>query len=130
MAFILYDSFIYYFYKIAAYYLLHKHSLLLVLIISNHFIYLMWRTQYDDSVLTWSPQGKIMQIDYAMEAVKQGSVSIGLRSTNSAVLIGLKRSPHPLAGHQEKVFKVDSHLGIALSGITADGSTLLIRVLV
>jgi 20S proteasome subunit alpha 6 len=45
----------------------------------------MWRNQYDQDCLTWSPEGRIHQIDYAMEAVKQGSISIALRSKTHAV---------------------------------------------
>ena len=35
--------------------------------------------QYDTDVVTWSPQGRIHQIEYAMEAVKQGSAAVGLK---------------------------------------------------
>ena len=35
--------------------------------------------QYDTDVTTWSPQGRIFQIEYAMEAVKQGSAAVGLK---------------------------------------------------
>ena len=37
----------------------------------------MFRNQYDSSTTTWSPQGRIHQIEYAMEAVKQGSATVG-----------------------------------------------------
>lgn len=36
-------------------------------------------SQYDQDVVTWSPQGRIHQIEYAMEAVKQGSAAVGLK---------------------------------------------------
>jgi Proteasome subunit A N-terminal signature len=39
-------------------------------------------TQYDTDVVTWSPQGRIFQIEYAMEAVKQGSAAVGLKVSN------------------------------------------------
>ncbi len=85
----------------------------------------MWRNLYDQSCSTWSPQGRIFQIDYAMEAVKQGSVSIGLRSNTHVVLVGLKRSPHEMAGYQEKVFKVDEHVGLTMSGLIVDGRLIV-----
>ncbi len=50
----------------------------------------MFRNQYDSSTTTWSPQGRIHQIEYAMEAVKQGSATVGVKSKTHAVLVALK----------------------------------------
>ena len=50
----------------------------------------MFRNQYDSSTTTWSPQGRIHQIEYAMEAVKQGSATVGIKSKTHAVLVALK----------------------------------------
>jgi len=50
----------------------------------------MFRNQYDSSAATWSPQGRIHQIEYAMEAVKQGSAAVGVKSKTHAVLVALK----------------------------------------
>ena len=63
----------------------------------------MNRNQYDGDITTWSPQGRIYQVEYAMEAVKQGSTCVGLKSNSCAVLATLKRSPGDLAGYQKKV---------------------------
>lgn len=84
----------------------------------------MFRNQYDTDVTVWSPQGHLHQIDYAMEAVKQGSACLGLTSSKFAVLCGIKRQSLELAEHQKKVFKIDDHMGIAISGLTADARTL------
>lgn len=84
----------------------------------------MFRNQYDTDVTVWSPQGHLHQIDYAMEAVKQGSACLGLTSQKLVVLCGIKRQNVDLAEHQKKVFKIDDHLGIAVAGLTADGRTL------
>ena len=81
--------------------------------------------QYDTDVTTWSPQGRLFQVEYAMEAVKQGSACVGLTSATHAVLAAIKRAPSELASHQQKVFKVDEHMGIAISGLTSDGRSLL-----
>lgn len=59
-----------------------------------------------------------------MEAVKQGSCAIGLKSDTHVILATLKRSESELASYQRKVFKVDDHMGIAISGLTADGRVL------
>jgi len=62
----------------------------------------MFRNQYDNDISTWSPQGRIHQIEYALEAVKQGSAAVGLRSKDYAVLLTLKRSSGELASYQKK----------------------------
>merc|ERR1719152_587806 len=61
-----------------------------------------------------------------MEAVTQGSACVGVRSKTHAVLVGLRRAPDDsLAKHQEKLFAVDRHMGIVISGLTADARALL-----
>ena len=40
----------------------------------------MLKGLYDLDSVTWSPQGKLFQVEYAMEAVKQGSICLGLKS--------------------------------------------------
>lgn len=80
--------------------------------------------QYDTDPTTWSPQGRLFQVEYAMEAVKQGSAVVGARSKTHAVLAALRRSPAELAKHLEKVYAIDDHMGIAISGLTADARSL------
>ncbi|KAF5837896.1 nucleophile aminohydrolase [Dunaliella salina] len=84
----------------------------------------MFRNQYDTDVTTWSPQGRLFQVEYAMEAVKQGNCAVGLRSDTHAVLATVKRSESELSSYQRKVFKIDDHMGIAIAGLTADGRVL------
>ncbi len=45
----------------------------------------MLKQLYDTDCVTWSPQGKLFQVDYAMEAVKQGSICLGLKSKDHVV---------------------------------------------
>lgn len=66
----------------------------------------------------------MFQVEYAMEAVKQGAPCVGATSKKFAVLAALKRSPSELARHQEKVFTIDDHCGICISGLTADARSL------
>ncbi|KAI9297518.1 hypothetical protein K502DRAFT_336929 [Neoconidiobolus thromboides FSU 785] len=84
----------------------------------------MFRNQYDNDVTVWSPQGRLHQIEYAMEAVKQGSAVVGIRSKSSAVLVALKRSPHDLASYQKKIILIDDHMAIAIAGLTSDARVL------
>jgi 20S proteasome subunit alpha 6 len=84
----------------------------------------MNRSNYDGDVATWSPQGKLFQVEYAREAVKQGSVALGLSSKTHVILAGLKRSHNELSSHQEKIFEIDSNMGIAIAGLTSDARSL------
>ena len=84
----------------------------------------MFRNQYDTDVTTWSPAGRLHQVEYAMEAVKQGSAAIGLRSRTHVVLATVNKASSELSAHQKKLFKIDNHIGIAMAGLTADGRVL------
>ncbi|CAA7408349.1 unnamed protein product [Spirodela intermedia] len=84
----------------------------------------MFRNQYDTDVTTWSPAGRLFQVEYAMEAVKQGSAAVGLRSRTHVVLATVNKAASDLSSHQRKVFKIDDHVGVAIAGLTADGRVL------
>jgi len=84
----------------------------------------MFRNQYDTDCITWSPAGRIHQIEYAMEAVKQGSAAIGLRSDSYALVATLKRSSSELSSYQKKIFKIDDNIGIGIAGLVADARVL------
>ncbi|XP_046430135.1 proteasome subunit alpha type-1 [Neodiprion pinetum] len=84
----------------------------------------MFRNQYDSDVTVWSPQGRLHQVEYAMEAVKQGSATVGLKNRTHAVLIALKRASSELSAYQEKIIPIDNHMGITLAGLTADARML------
>ena len=82
----------------------------------------MQKSLYDQDTLTWSPQGRLYQVEYATEAVNQGNLLIGARSDNHVVLIGFKTAPNEkLSYFPEKLFKVSNHIGIGIAGLTPDG---------
>ncbi|GFZ45903.1 proteasome endopeptidase complex [Saitozyma sp. JCM 24511] len=78
----------------------------------------MFRNSYDSDNTTFSPQGKLHQVEYALEAVKQGSAAIGLRSKTHA------RSTGELATYQKKLIRIDDHVGVAIAGLTSDARVL------
>ncbi|RAO72146.1 uncharacterized protein BHQ10_008158 [Talaromyces amestolkiae] len=84
----------------------------------------MFRNNYDNDSVTFSPQGRIFQVEYAQEAVKQGSVVVGLVSKTHAVLVGLKRNAEELSSYQKKVIEIDTHMGIAIAGLSSDARVL------
>jgi len=84
----------------------------------------MFRNQYDSDVTIWSPQGRLHQVEYAMEAVKQGSATVGVKSNTHAVLVALKRASSELSSHQKKILPIDDHVGVSIAGLTADARTI------
>jgi len=85
----------------------------------------MHRNQYDTDVTVWSPEGRLYQVEYAMQAVTNGSACVGLRSNTTVVLAGLKRQESKFSSHVEKIFKIDSHVGMGIAGLNADSRPLL-----
>jgi 20S proteasome subunit alpha 6 len=75
-------------------------------------------------VTVWSPQGRLHQVEYAMEAVKLGSATVGLKNKDFAILIALKRASSELSAHQKKILEIDDYVGMSIAGITADARIL------
>lgn len=63
-------------------------------------------------------------MEYALEAIKQGSAVVGLVSKTHAVVVALKRNAEELGSYQKKIIKVDNHLGVALAGLAPDARVL------
>jgi len=87
------------------------------------------RSEYDRSVNSFSPEGRIFQVEYAIEAIKLGSTVIGICTSEGVVLVVEKRITSPLMEPAtiEKIAEVDKHIGLASSGLTADSKTLIDR---
>lgn len=85
------------------------------------------RGEYDRGVNTFSPEGRLFQVEYALEAVKLGSTAIGIRTNEGVVLAVEKRITSPLveASSMEKIFEIDHHMGCAMSGLVSDARTLV-----
>ena len=82
---------------------------------------------YDRGINTFSPEGRLFQVEYALEAVKLGSTAVGICTSQGVVLAVEKRLPSPLvvAGSIEKILRVDNHIGCAMSGLSSDARTLV-----
>ncbi|KAK7539891.1 nucleophile aminohydrolase [Phyllosticta citribraziliensis] len=84
----------------------------------------MFRNNYDNDSVTFSPQGRIFQVEYAQEAVKQGSCVVGVVSKTHVVLAAIKRNAEELSSYQKKIIPIDSHYGVALAGLASDARVL------
>ncbi|SNX87900.1 probable PUP2 - 20S proteasome subunit (alpha5) [Melanopsichium pennsylvanicum] len=85
------------------------------------------RSEYDRGVNTFSPEGRLFQVEYALEAIKLGSATVGIATTEGVVLGVEKRVQSKLleSSSIEKIMEVDQHLGAAMSGLTADARTMI-----
>ncbi|KAG8038709.1 hypothetical protein G9C98_000264 [Cotesia typhae] len=87
------------------------------------------RSEYDRGVNTFSPEGRLFQVEYAIEAIKLGSTVIGISTSEGVVLAAERRITSPLMEPTtiEKIVEVDKHIGCAGSGLMADSRTMIDR---
>jgi|UniRef100_A0A7S4C8L4 20S proteasome subunit alpha 7 len=80
-------------------------------------------TGYDLDADTFSPDGRIFQVEYATKAVDNTGTAIGLCCTDG-VVIGIEKllvSKMLVPGSNRRSFAVDTHTGIGVAGLSADG---------
>ena len=84
-------------------------------------------TDADRGVNTFSPEGRLFQVEYALEAIKLGSTTVGIATKEGVVLGVEKRVQSPLleTSSIEKIMEIDTHVGAAMSGLTADARTMI-----
>lgn len=85
------------------------------------------RSEYDRGVNTFSPEGRLFQVEYALEAIKLGSTVIGVRTAEGVFLAVEKRITSPLLipDSIEKIYEIDTHIGCAVSGLGPDARTMI-----
>ena len=82
---------------------------------------------YDRAITVFSPDGRLFQVEYAREAVKRGTTTVGLKFKDGVALIVDKRIASRLMEPKsiEKIFQIDGHIGCATSGLVADARVLV-----
>ncbi|MFC6941932.1 archaeal proteasome endopeptidase complex subunit alpha [Salinirubellus sp. GCM10025818] len=82
---------------------------------------------YDRGSTIFSPDGRLYQVEYAREAVKRGSPTVGVRTPEGIALAaaGRTRSSLQVPESVEKIHEADAHVGIATAGHAADGRRLV-----
>lgn len=81
---------------------------------------------YDRAITVFSPDGRLFQVEYAMELVNRGATILGIRCSEGVVL-GAEENVEPLeeAEYSWKIFKVDEHIGAAIVGLSSDARILI-----
>ncbi|MEM5772323.1 MAG: archaeal proteasome endopeptidase complex subunit alpha [Candidatus Aenigmatarchaeota archaeon] len=82
---------------------------------------------YDRAIVTFSPDGRLFQVEYAREAVKKGTTSIGIVFNEGVVLIAHKPSIELLKQNpaSDKIQQIDDNIGAVICGFLADGRILV-----
>ena len=68
----------------------------------------------------YGPQGRLVLVDSALEAVSRGSTTIGIKTPNFAMIASQIKPTHPLIEPSEKIFPIDYHIGATGSGYIGD----------
>ncbi|MFX1256465.1 MAG: archaeal proteasome endopeptidase complex subunit alpha [Promethearchaeota archaeon] len=83
---------------------------------------------YDMAITQFSPEGRLFQVEYAIEAVRRGTTAIVCRNKNIVIFAVEKKSSELQESvGSEKIFKIDDHIGVAIAGLTADARVLIDR---
>jgi len=82
---------------------------------------------YDRTATMFSPEGKLLQVEYAEKAVRLGSASIGMTCSDGVLIIADKRVKDKLIVEKSanKIHEIDSHIISSVSGITSDARILI-----
>ena len=88
----------------------------------------MGSRRYDSRTTTFSPEGRLYQVEYAMEAISHAGTAMGILASDGIVLAAEKKIASKLlepAKSSEKMYMIDDHVACAVAGITADANILI-----
>jgi len=76
---------------------------------------------YDRAITVFSPDGRLYQVEYAIETVKRGTIAIGVKCKDG-IVIAVEEKPKKLQISEipQKIFQVDDHVGVAAAGYIPD----------
>lgn len=82
---------------------------------------------YDRAITVFSPDGRLFQVEYAMEAVRRGFTALGIKCAEGVILAAERRKILPLIDFTslEKIFKIDEHIGMTYAGFPFDARILI-----
>jgi len=85
-------------------------------------------SRYDTRTTVFSPEGRLYQVEYAMEAISQAGSAVGIKAPDGVILAAERRNTSKLLDIRkptEKMYKIDDHICCCVAGITADANHLI-----
>lgn len=84
---------------------------------------------YDRTATMFSPEGTILQVEYAEKTARLGSSSIGMVCADGLFIIADKRIKDKLViqSSANKIYEIDTHIISSASGIVSDARVLIER---
>lgn len=84
---------------------------------------------YDRSNTMFTPDGKLVQVEYAKKTIQHGSTAIGIVCKDGVLIVIDKRNDNKLLASDftEKIMQIDEHIGVAIAGMMSDGRILVER---
>jgi proteasome alpha subunit len=82
---------------------------------------------YDRAITIFSPEGRLYQVEYALELVKRGALIVGVSSPEVVVLAANETTESHLEDPEyfRKIFQLDEHIGVAIAGLSSDARVLI-----
>src|SRR5574341_1548584 len=76
---------------------------------------------YDRAITVFSPDGRLYQVEYAIETVRRGTLAVGIKNKDG-IIIAVEEKPRKLQISEtaQKIFQVDEHIGVAAAGYIPD----------
>ena len=76
---------------------------------------------YDRAITVFSPDGRLYQVEYAIETVKRGSIALGIKTNYGIIFAADERARKlQIVEEPQKLFKIDQHIGVAAAGYIPD----------
>ena len=76
---------------------------------------------YDRAITVFSPDGRLYQVEYAIETVKRGSIAVGIKCKDGVVIAVEEKSRKlQISNVAQKIFQIDDHVGVAAAGYIPD----------
>mmetsp|Transcript_2142 Transcript_2142/g.9368 ORF Transcript_2142/g.9368 Transcript_2142/m.9368 type:complete len:241 (-) Transcript_2142:138-860(-) len=84
---------------------------------------------FNFSLTTFNRSGRLLQIEYALNAVRNGKLSVGIRATDGVVIVTEKKMPSVLFDSKDvtKIEPITSSCGMVFAGLMADFRVLVRR---